>query len=193
MIIKSQVLRFRQNILFHDNWRCFKGRDKVLLANSMFTKYHWRHFQGGNAQKDWQRGQEKLSYKIGQVLLFDQDWDTTGPHHPRAGRCPGPPWCPARSSAATGGPWWPEERVHLVKGDSVNKEFKHNWTHGYLWGHKGGHGNKLKVGVSNQLPGEMFILVTWFQRTILFSLPGKPQEWLLKVVVRLCTDVIILK
>ena len=126
-IIKSQVLRFRQNILFHDNWRCFKGRDKVLLANSMFTKYHWRHFQGGNAQKDWQRGQEKLSYKIGQVLLWS-DWDTTGPHHPRAGRCPGPPWCPARSSAATGGPWWPEERVHLVERDSVNKEYKHNWT-----------------------------------------------------------------
>ena len=63
----------------------------------------------------------------------------------------------------------------------------------YLWGHKGWHGNELQVGVSNQLPGEMFILVTWLPRTILFSLPSKPQEWLLKVVVGLGRDVIILK
>ena len=111
-IIKSQILGFRQNILFHDSWRFLKVEINCS-TNSMFTKYHWRDiFRAGMLKKDWQRGQEKLSYKIGQVLLFGQDWDTTGPHHPRAGRCPGPPWCPARSSAATGGPWWPEERVH---------------------------------------------------------------------------------
>merc|ERR1719234_1134009 len=47
-------------------------------------------------------------------------------------------------------------------------------VHGHLWGHKGGHCDKLKVGVSNQLPCE-------------------PQERLLEIVVGLGRYVVILK
>ena len=30
-----------------------------------------------------------------------------------------------------------------------------------LWRHKGGHGNKLEVGVTNQLPEMIIVVVAW--------------------------------
>ena len=49
-----------------------------------------------------------------------------------------------------------------------------SWVHGDLWGHEGGHGHELKVGVADQLPGQ-------------------PEEGLLEVVVGLGGDVVILE
>ena len=46
--------------------------------------------------------------------------------------------------------------------------------HGDLWGTKGGHGNKVEVGLTAQLA-------------------SKPEEGLLKVVVALGTDIVVLE
>ena len=47
-------------------------------------------------------------------------------------------------------------------------------VHGDLWGHEGGHGHELQVGVTDQLPGQ-------------------PEERLLEVVVGLGRDVVVLE
>merc|ERR1719333_1931301 len=47
-------------------------------------------------------------------------------------------------------------------------------VHSDLWGHEGGHGHELKVGVTDKLPGQ-------------------PEEWLLEVVVGLGRDVVVLE
>ena len=97
-----------QNSLFHDcRWHTLKAEIRFYQVDnyhhetiSCDGKYSWGNLADIELENGtWSRRKE--------IWLKT----STSPRRPRAGQCPGPPWCPVRSSAATGGPWSPEQKL----------------------------------------------------------------------------------